>query len=446
MRKFYLAVAMAAAATPVCATDLAKSSDGYTYFNKPGAQVAVHDADVRDCKVKAGRLHQPDTSPPVYAPGLAGAIGAAIGKAIVMAMNDAKARPVNVENCMVVKGWRVVALDPVAGEAADKLETAAKVARMTPLIGAAEPEGTIVRVFANDAASNQTAGMFSPARNTIKSALSVDAMGDPPESDKPTKEKAPPAPKLAKSARPPAPLKAEQLGEIPADSALIVVNVQGTGAFSVAFERQGPDAKTPAWADGRPGAFLAGQPVKATATAGGAQGTTHVFAVPPGRWKIAHMSAGLFTVSLCLGAPSFEVAAGDVVYAGSFDPASATNNIGPEMTLEPYRAVFPALSGLGDKMRPATYVNGSTGQCQGAYMYALETTGGQFAEGYAHGSKALPTQVTSTTSASAAAAPAPEAATPAATPAAAPAVPTAATPTSAPAATAPAAASAPAAS
>jgi hypothetical protein len=441
MRKFYLAVAMAAAATPVCATDLAKSSDGYTYFNKPGAQVAVHDADVRDCKVKAGRLHQPDTSPPVYAPGLAGAIGAAIGKAIVMAMNDAKARPVNVENCMVVKGWRVVALDPVAGEAADKLETAAKVARMTPLIGAAEPEGTIVRVFANDAASNQTAGMFSPARNTIKSALSVDAMGDPPESDKPTKEKAPPAPKLAKSARPPAPLKAEQLGEIPADSALIVVNVQGTGAFSVTFERQGPDAKTPAWADGRPGAFLAGQPVKATATAGGAQGTTHVFAVPPGRWKIAHMSAGLFTVSLCLGAPSFEVAAGDVVYAGSFDPASATNNIGPEMTLEPYRAVFPALSGLGDKMRPATYVNGSTGQCQGAYMYALETTGGQFAEGYAHGSKALPTPT-----ASAAAAPAPEAATPAATPAAAPVAPATATPTSAPAATAPAAASAPAAS
>lgn len=441
MRKFFLAVAMAVAATPVCATDLAKSSEGYTYFNKPGAQVAVHDADVRDCKVKAGRLHQPDTSAPVYAPGLAGAIGAAIGKAIVMAMNDAKARPVNVENCMVVKGWRVVALDPVAGEAADKLETAAKVARMTPLIGAAEPEGTIVRVFANDAASNQTAGMFSPARNTIKSALSVDAMGDPPESDKPTKEKAAPAPKLAKSARPPSPLKAEQLGEIPADSALIVVNVQGTGAFSVTFERQGPDARTPAWADGRPGSFLAAQPIKATATAGGAQGTTHVFAVPPGRWKIAHMSAGLFTVSLCLGAPSFEVAAGDVVYAGSFDPASATNNIGPEMTLEPYRAVFPALSGLGEKMRPASYVNGSTGQCQGAYMYALETSGGSFAEGYGHGSKAQPSPA-----ASVAAAPAAQAATPAATPATPPAPATSPTQTSAPAATAPAAASAPSAS
>jgi hypothetical protein len=428
MRKFYLAAALAAVATPVCATDLAKSSDGYTYFNKPGAVAAVHDADVRDCKVKAGRLHQPDTSPPVYAPGLAGAIGAAIGRAIVMAMNDAKARPVNVENCMVVKGWRVVALDPVAGEAADKLDTAAKVARMTPLIGAAEPEGTVVRVFTNDAVSNQTAGMFSPARNTIKSALSVDAMGDPPESDKPSKEKPAPAPKLAKSARPPAPLKAEQLGEIPANSALIVVNVQGTGAFSVAFEREGPDAKTPAWADGRPGSFVASQPVKATATAGGAQGTTLVFAVPPGRWKIAHLSAGLFTVSLCLGAPSFEVAAGDVVYAGAFDPASATNKIGPEMTLEPYRAVFPALSGLGEKMRPASYVNGSTGQCYGAYMYALETNGSAFAEGYALGSKALPTPT-----ASAAVVPASGAATPASTSPTDAAPPAAAvTPTSAP--------------
>jgi hypothetical protein len=278
--------------------------------------------------------------------------------------------------------------------------------------------------------------MFSPARNTIKSALSVEAMGDPPESDKPTKEKAAPAPKLAKSARPPAPLKAEQLGEIPADSALIVVNVQGTGAFSVTFERQGPDAKTPARADGRPGSFLAAQPVKATATAGGAQGTTLVFAVPPGRWKIAHMSAGLFTVSLCLGAPSFEVAAGDVVYAGSFDPASATNNIGPEMTLEPYRAVFPALSGLGEKMRPASYVNGATGQCYGAYMYALEANGRPFAEGYALGSRALPAP----TASASAAAPAPEAAIPASTPPA-DTPPATVTPTSAPIApTAPAAA------
>lgn len=435
MRKFYLVAALAAVATPVCATDLAKSSDGYTYFNKPGAQVAAHDADVRDCKVKAGRLHQPDTSPPVYAPGLAGAIGAAIGKAIVMAMNDAKARPVNVENCMVVKGWRVVALDPATGEAAGKLDNAGKVARMTPLIGAAEPEGTIVRVFANDAASAQTAGMFSPARNTIKSALSVEAMGDPPESDKPTKEKPAPAPKLAKSARPPAPLKAEQLGEIPANSALIVVNLQGAGALSVGFEREGPDARTPAWADGRPGSFVAAQPVKASATAGGAQGTTLVFAVPPGRWKIAHLSAGLFTVSLCLGAPSFEVAAGEVVYAGAFDPASATNTIGPEMTLEPYRAVFPALSGLGEKMRPASYVNGATGQCYGAYMYALETTGRPFAEGYALGSRALPAPTAS------AAAPAPEAAIPASTPPADAPPAAAVTPTSAPVApTAPAAA------
>jgi len=436
MRKFYLAAALAAVATPVCATDLAKSSDGYTYFNKPGAQVAAHDADVRDCKVKAGRLHQPDTSPPVYAPGLAGAIGAAIGKAIVMAMNDAKARPVNVENCMVVKGWRVLALDPATGEAVSKLDNAGKVARMTPLIGAAEPEGTIVRVFANDAANAQTAGMFSPARNTIKSALSVEAMGDPPESDKPTKEKPAPAPKLAKSARPPAPLKAEQLGEIPANSALIVVNLQGAGALSVGFEREGPDARTPAWADGRPGSFVAAQPVKATATAGGAQGTTLVFAVPPGRWKIAHLSAGLFTVSLCLGAPSFEVAAGEVVYAGAFDPASATNTIGPEMALEPYRAVFPALSGLGEKMRPASYVNGATGQCYGAYMYALETTGRPFAEGYALGSRALPAP----TASASAAAPAPEAAIPASTPPA-DTPPATVTPTSAPIApTAPAAA------
>ena len=347
MRKLLLATAMVAMASPVMASDLAKTSDGYTYFNKPGAAQAVHDADVRACKLMSARLHQPDTSPPVYAPGLAGAIGAAIGKAIVMAMQDAKARPVNVENCMVVKGWRVVALDPVAGEAASKLDAAAKSARVSPLIGAAEPEGTIVRVFANDAAGAQTSGMFSPARNTSKAALSVEAMGDPPESDK---------------------------------------------------------------------------PVKATAVAGGADGTTLVFAVPAGRWKLSSLNAGLFTVSLCLGAPSFELTAGEVVYAGSFDPASASNHIGPDMTIEPYRAVFPALSGLGEKMRPAAYVNGSTGQCGGAYMYALEASDRPFADGYAFGSKAQPALVATAASAPApAAAVAPTTATPTSAPAAAPA-------------------------
>jgi len=45
MRKFYLAAALAAVATPVCATDLAKSSDGYTYFNKPGARPLPSAAD-----------------------------------------------------------------------------------------------------------------------------------------------------------------------------------------------------------------------------------------------------------------------------------------------------------------------------------------------------------------------------------------------------------------
>jgi hypothetical protein len=61
-------------------------------------------------------------------------------------------------------------------------------------------------------------------------------------------------------------------------------------------------------------------------------------------------------------------------------------------------------------MRPASYVNGSTGQCYGAYMYALETTGRPFAEGYALGSKALPAPPVT-----AATAPAPEAVAPAAT-------------------------------
>jgi hypothetical protein len=435
MRSLYFATALGLAATPAFAADLTKTSDGYTYFNKPGAAVAAHDADVRECRVQGARLYQPDTSAPVYAPGLAGAIGVAIGKAIVAAANNAKGRAVNLENCMVVKGWRVVALSQEDGEAADKLDAAGKAARFGPLIGAAEPQGTIVRVFENDALATTNNSMFVPARNTRKAVLSVDAMGDPPEKDEKAPKPAPP-PKMPKSAKPPLPLKAEALGEIPAGTALVVVNIRGSSALSAAFERVGPDDKTPAWADGKPGAFTTSHPVKVSTLTGGPDGTVQVFAVPPGQWRLSSLSAGLFTVSLCLGSPSFEVAAGEVVYAGAFDAAATNNRVGPDLDLRPAKAVFPALSGLGDKVRPASYVNGSRGACAGAYMYALETPEQPFAPTYAFGSRAQPAPTVQATQPAVAA---DAAAAPAATPASAPAPAGAPTGEAAPASTTPAA-------
>ncbi|MDS6826894.1 hypothetical protein NXG22_30730, partial [Klebsiella pneumoniae] len=80
--------------------------------------------------------------------------------------------------------------------------------------------------------------------------LSMDAMRDAPP---PPKRQAPELPEMAKTARPPSPLKPEDLGEIPKDSGLVVVNLQNSESLSLVFERVGKDIDSPAWLDGHPG-------------------------------------------------------------------------------------------------------------------------------------------------------------------------------------------------
>ncbi len=79
-----------------------------------------------------------------------------------------------------------------------------------------------------------------------------------------------------------------------------------------------------------------------------------------------------------------------MVYAGSFNPNGKGEPIGPDMTLEPAKAVFPALSNLAEKVRAASYVNGVLGACSGAYLYALELPDRSFVEGYLMGSRSQP--------------------------------------------------------
>jgi hypothetical protein len=366
------------------AAELSKTSDGYTYFNLVGATQDQHDSDLRDCRIKAGQMHQPARQAPVVVGGgLAGVLGAAIGEAIVMQMQESGSRPVNIENCMVAKGWRVVSLDAKTGEEIAGLNSSAKTARMTPMIGEAVPAGTVVRTFDNDATRAKSSAMFLPGRKTVKAMLSMDAMRDAPP---PPKRQAPELPEMAKTARPPSPLKPEDLGEIPKDSGLVVVNLQNSESLSLVFERVGKDIDSPAWLDGHPGQFTVSWPRKLITTAGAAPGSTQVFALPAGRWRLQSIVGGGYQVSFCLGAPAFDLAVGDVVFAGAFDPKAAGDRLGPDLQVDAYRSVFPALSGLGDRMKPAIYTNGSIGTCQGAYLYAFEVAGRPFETGYAFGS------------------------------------------------------------
>ena len=107
-----------------------------------------------------------------------------------------------------------------------------------------------------------------------------------------------------------------------------------------------------------------------------------VFAVPAGRWRLYGLGAAP-TLNLCLGSPSFEVKAGEVVYAGAYDLDAA--ELGPDLDLAPAKAWLGA---QGRPLRAASYVNGSLGPCGDNSIYALEIKGAPFEPGYAWGSRA----------------------------------------------------------
>lgn len=438
LRMMLAAALMSAAAAPaLAASDLTRTSEGFTYFNKAGADLATHDAAVRECRVIAEKLHQPGPMMPsttVFVPpggsplaaGVGGAIGMAIAMAIEQAVADHKGQPVNVENCMVVKGWRVVALEEAEGKAFPTLKKDAQASRLSQWIGAAEPHGKVVRSFANDAAAADQHQLFSPATH-VGVAISADAVAKAQGKAKVAAAPSPAylpqqtssqLPRRSKNAEPPKPLAEADLGGIPPDQGLIVVNVRGDAQVAVSLQRVGHDPATPAWVDGHPADILVLRPAKAFAKAGAAEGATYVYAVPPGRWRLENVEVNSVPVSFCLGGPAFDLAAGEAIYAGSFSP----NNVVPDMRMEPATAAFPSVSPVVEKLKPANWVNGVQAQCHGAYIYALELPDRPFVDGYALGSKAQPD--------ASASAPAPGVAPAALTPGAAPA-PAASTPTSA---------------
>jgi len=139
MRALWLAAFLAAtAASPALADGkLNETSAGYTYFNRAGADLDSHDADVKACRTLAGTTYQPMPQTTVVATGgIYGAIGVAIGEAIVAAIQNHRGHLVNVENCMVVKGWRVVALDPAEGEALAGQDKKSRTAKVRDWVGA----------------------------------------------------------------------------------------------------------------------------------------------------------------------------------------------------------------------------------------------------------------------------------------------------------------------
>jgi hypothetical protein len=162
MRKAQACVAAMAAGlafggiATAAAPDLMSASEGYTYFNRPGASTAEYEADMRRCigltvnALPSGGISRKGgidfrTQSPF---GLGGNLMAIL-------VVDAHVHA-NLQNCMVAANWRVMRLDPVAGAALWKAEPAGLREKLAPWIGAASPPGEELRSYANDAARRGT--------------------------------------------------------------------------------------------------------------------------------------------------------------------------------------------------------------------------------------------------------------------------------------------------
>lgn len=366
--------------------NLGRMTVGYSYFNKPFADTAMHNADLSACLADAANMRSFEEQ---LGPIGVGILPELIGEARA---NSATRGTVmaGVENCMVVHGWRVVHLSDAEGATLAALPAADLMARLSPWIGAEAPHGDVVRVWNNDAALAAVNHFSLHASHTNRGDLSLLALASVPndalKANRAEVAAATPKhpekivldPKWKKGK-----LKPEMLDAAPEGSAIIIVGVagislrQGNGFI---FNRMGPDIDTnPSAIDHGPDEIMAG-----AGAIGGSGLHLMAFAVPPGRWRIYSMWGGGISLNLCLGAPSFEAKAGEVIYAGALNLKQ--EKLAPDQSLDAVRAWAGGAKAV-ERVKPAIWTNGSQSKCAPNSLYALEFDGAPFEQGYALGSK-----------------------------------------------------------
>lgn len=118
------------------------------YFNRPGATTGAMLSDQEQCRaIATGAQSQINAASVVF-----GGLGAVLGGAFA----GKRLQRVNVENCMLVRGWRLVAMTRAEGSAFEALSPAAQRTEIETLAGQETPtRGRVLRIWHNDYAEPQ---------------------------------------------------------------------------------------------------------------------------------------------------------------------------------------------------------------------------------------------------------------------------------------------------
>ncbi|MDO9077343.1 MAG: hypothetical protein Q7U72_07820 [Brevundimonas sp.] len=382
MRTLLLAaVAMGLFTTPakaqVSRIELGQVADGYTYYNRPGSSVAEHNIALGECA--RDNYFGPTSASPqgldaavargtrdaIRTPTIGTAVGEAIGSAIGSAVWGGALRGLaaaKVENCMLVRGWRVFRLQEPEGHRLRDASTTQFLAEMEALVGSATPAGVLVRFWNNDAAATGSIVTASMARDPGRQQLSARLFSDSGAAfTLPTQTQ-------ENYWRPsiPAAVNLSRLSQPRDGYGIILVRVVGRSGL-MTFERQR--------------ALDGAEPFHSFAVQPSRSGRWVAFEALAGRWRLGRVRS----VLLCLGSPAFDIGPGEIVYAGTFDLSGSIAN--PSLELDDVRTAIPLSDAAA--LRPAVYQNGSTGDCSPALpTYALEFPAAAFEPAYRWGSQA----------------------------------------------------------
>jgi hypothetical protein len=348
MPQMLLASAVLSAASAAAASgSLAVASAGYTYFNRPGADLRAHNRDLKACIVTASNFSQK----------VIPELGVVTGL-FIQSLQNHQAMRANIENCMVARRWRVVRVDDGEGGVLNKAPSSELAERLAGWVGADEPHGTIARVWSNEVAQTATLVLKQAPLIGNGASLSLSALA---KDDYPVLER----PKFVKPDLIAKELGPKDLATVPSDAAIVVMNFKGetySHGHAMLFGKLEPDGAKP----------------EVLGTVGKSQ--VYAYRLTPGVWRIEGILDQEGPLSLCLGSPSFEVKAGEVVFAGTFDVYG--DDLGPDMAMEPLQDFLAKAPNLKARLRPAVWKNGSEAPCSlnaEVYrnVYAYEMKGAQ---------------------------------------------------------------------
>lgn len=132
-----------ALAAPATAQTLKVDRGNGSFFNKPGASAAQAASDTAQCKAIAEGADSQINATDVLAGGVGGILGGALA--------GGRQKRINVENCMLLRGWRLFAMTREEGQVWKALPQATRDAELATLTGAETPaRGSLLRVWHND--------------------------------------------------------------------------------------------------------------------------------------------------------------------------------------------------------------------------------------------------------------------------------------------------------